>query len=440
MQLICFELLPVLYRLKEVVCNSFLGSFQMLNDLPWDTLWQRVKLARMTPDGGPYGLIEDGALAVKSGMIAWAGPTAELPGPTETLAAEIHDGMGMCVTPGLIDCHTHLVYAGNRAREFEMRLQGATYEELSTAGGGILSTVQATRSASQETLMRESLPRLEAMLAEGVTTVEIKSGYGLETAAEMKMLRVARKLGSDNPVSVITTFLGAHALPPEFQGNSDAYIRKVCDEMIPEVSRLQLADAVDAFCENIGFTLEQTERIFRTAREHGLPVKLHAEQLSDQKGAKLAASFNALSADHLEYVGEDGVRAMAESGTVATLLPGAFYFLRETRKPPLELFRKYSVPIALASDCNPGSSPVTSPLLMLNMACTLFRMAPEEALTGMTRNAAKALGLMDRGTLEPGKRADFALWDIEHPAELSYRIGYNPCRMVVREGNVVHPC
>ncbi len=404
---------------------------------PWDTLWLGVKLARMTLDGGPYGLIEDGALAVKSGEICWLGESDQLPGVAEMLAPEIHKGLGMCVTPGLIDCHTHLVYAGTRAREFEMRLQGATYEELSQAGGGILATVQATRSASRETLNRESLPRLRVLMNEGVTTVEIKSGYGLETAAELKMLRAARKLESEHPVSVKTTFLGAHALPPEFRENSDAYIGVVCDEMIPEVSRLQLADTVDVFCEKIGFTLEQTKRVFLSAREHGLAVKLHAEQLSDQKGAKLAASFNALSADHLEYVREDGVRAMAESGTVATLLPGAFYFLRETRKPPLELFRKYFVPIALATDCNPGTSPVTSPLLILNMACTLFNMTPEEALAGMTRNAAIALGLRDRGTLEPGKRADLVFWNIEHPAELSYRIGYNPCKMVVQDGKVV---
>ena len=403
----------------------------------WDLLWHSVKLACMNKGGSAYGLIEDGAIAVQDGKIAWTGSASELPGPAETLAREVRDGQGMCITPGLIDSHTHLVYAGNRAREFEMRLEGASYEELAKAGGGILSTVQATRNASEKALFEASKPRLMSLLEEGVTTVEIKSGYGLETETECRMLRVARKLESELPVSISTSFLGAHALPAEFQGRSDDYIDLVCGEMIGEVAQQGLADAVDAFCEGIGFNLAQTERVFQAAGKHGLPVKLHAEQLSDLKGARLAAEYGAVSADHLEYIEEDGVTAMAESGTVANLLPGAFYFLRETKLPPLDLFRKHDVPVALATDCNPGSSPAESLLLMMNMGCTLFRMTPEEALAGVTRNAAKALGLDDRGVLEKGKRADLVIWDVEHPAELSYRFGVNPCNTVVQSGKIV---
>ena len=318
-----------------------------------------------------------------------------------------------------------------------MRLEGASYEEIALEGGGILSTVRATRAAGEEELYRESLPRLQSLLAEGVTTIEIKSGYGLEVETECRMLRVARRFGWELPVSVTTSFLGAHALPEEYLGRSDDYIDLVCGEMIEEVVRQGLVDAVDAFCEGIGFSPAQTERVFQAARRQGLRVKLHAEQLSDLNGAKLAAEYEALSADHQEYIAEDGVRAMAESGTVANLLPGAFYFLRETRLPPLELFRVCGVPVALATDCNPGSSPAESLLLMLSMACTLFRMTPEETLAGVTRNAAMALGYEDRGVLETGRRADFVVWDIRHPAELSYRIGFNPCRTVVQEGSIV---
>ncbi len=339
--------------------------------------------------------------------------------------------------PGLIDCHTHLVYAGNRAREFEMRLQGATYEEIARQGGGIRSTVAATREVGEESLVLQSTPRLLALIQEGVTTVEIKSGYGLDLETELRMLRAAASLGKRHPVTVVPTFLGAHALPPEFQGREDDYIEFVCNEVMPQVAEQNLALAVDAFCETIGFTPMQTERVFKAAQKHNLPVKLHAEQLSDQGGAELAARHCALSADHLEYVSEAGVKALAESGSVAVLLPGAFYFLRETRVPPLELFYHYDVPVALATDCNPGSSPVTSLLLMLNMACTLFRMTPEETLAGVTRNAAQALGLQDRiGTLEVGKDADLAIWDITVPAELAYRIGYNPLTHVVSKGRL----
>ena len=403
----------------------------------WDILWHSATLACMNEEGSPYGLIEDGAIAVKDDKIVWVGSVPQLPGPPESLAKEVRVESGCCITPGLIDSHTHLVYAGNRAREFEMRLQGASYEELARKGGGILSTVQATRNANQEELFQASLPRMQSLLEEGVTTVEIKSGYGLDVETECRMLQVARRLGRELPVEVSTSFLGAHALPPEFEGRSDKYIDLVCGEMIQEVNRHGLADAVDCFCENIGFSLSQTERVFKAARNLGLPVKLHAEQLSDLKGAHLAAEYGALSADHLEYLQEDGVLAMSKSGTVANLLPGAFYFLRETKLPPLELFRQYGVSIALATDCNPGSSPAESLLMMMNMGCTLFRMTPEETLTGVTRNAAKALGMMDRGVLEIGKRADLVVWKVEHPAELSYRFGVNPCLTVMQSGRIV---
>ena len=403
----------------------------------WDLLWHSATLACMNEGGVAYGLIENGTIAVKDGEIAWIGRGSELPGLPENLAKEVREAHGHCITPGLIDSHTHLVYAGNRAREFEMRLQGATYEELAKAGGGILSTVEATRNASEEGLFQASLSRMKSLLSEGVTTVEIKSGYGLEVETECRMLKVARRLGREFPVHVSTSFLGAHALPLEFQGRSDDYIDLVCTEMMQEVAQQGLADAVDAFCEGIGFSLSQTERVFQAARNLGIPVKLHAEQLSDLKGARLAAEYGAISADHLEYIEEDGVRAMSESGTVANLLPGAFYFLREKKHPPLDLFRKYGVPVALATDCNPGSSPAESLLMMMNMGCTLFRMTPEETLAGVTRNAAKALGFEDRGVLATGRRADLVVWEVEHPAELSYRFGVNPCRTVVQSGNIV---
>jgi imidazolonepropionase len=402
-----------------------------------DSLWVDVHLATMT-ETGPYGIVENGALAVCDGKIAWVGEINEMPSDLKSKAAQVYDGQGGWLTPGLVDCHTHLVYGGSRAREFELRLQGATYEEIARQGGGIRSTVTATREADEESLLEQSAPRLAALMQEGVTTVEIKSGYGLDLETEIRMLCVARALSERYPVTVMPTFLGAHALPPEYEGRSDQYIDFVCNQVLPEVAGQKLAVAVDAFCESIGFTPEQTERVFRAAKDLGLAVKLHAEQLSDLQGSALAARYGALSADHLEYVSEEGVKAMADSGTVAVLLPGAFYFLRETRVPPVDLLRRYAVPIALSTDCNPGSSPAVSLLLMLNMACTFFRLTPEEALAGVTRNGARALGLHHKiGTLEPGKDADFVNWDISEPAELAYRIGANPMKHVVRQGNVI---
>jgi imidazolonepropionase len=389
----------------------------------FDTLWINARLATMaTPTG--LGLVEGGAIACSAGRIAYAGPMAGLP---HRKARETIDCAGRLITPGLIDCHTHLVYAGDRAHEFELRLKGTTYEEVAKAGGGIVSTMRATRAADEDRLVAEALPRLDALIAEGLTTVEIKSGYGLEMAAEARQLRAARRLAMERPVSVTTTFLGAHALPPEAGGDKDAYIDKVCEEMLPAIAGEGLADAVDAFCEGIGFSPAQTERVFAAAKALGLPVKLHGEQLSNQGAAQLAARYGALSVDHAEYVDEAGVQAMAKAGTIAVLLPGAFYFIRETQKPPVELFRQHGVPMALATDCNPGSSPLTSLLLTMNMAATLFRMNVDEALRGVTCEAARALGqLANIGTLEPGKHCDLAIWDVERPAELVYRMGFNP--------------
>ncbi|MBM3584706.1 MAG: imidazolonepropionase [Alphaproteobacteria bacterium] len=404
----------------------------------WDDLWLDAHLATMVPGGDAYGVIANGALAVREGRIAWVGAHADLPGAPHALARRVHDARGTWITPALIDCHTHLVYAGDRAAEFEMRLEGASYEDVARAGGGILSTVRATRAADEDALVAAATPRLEALLSEGVTVVEIKSGYGLDLDTEARMLAAARRLGRDFPVTVVTTFLGAHALPPEYAGRSGDYIAFVADRALPEVHRQGLADAVDVFCERIGFSAAETERVLAAARALGLPVKVHAEQLSDQGGAALAARYAALSADHLEYLSDEGARAMAAAGTVAVLLPGAFYTLRETRLPPIELLRRHGVPIAIATDCNPGSSPVTSLLLMINMACTLFRLTPAEALAGVTREAARALGLgAERGTLATGKVADFVTWDIARPAELAYRVGANPRRQVVRTGTIV---
>ncbi|MEM7168989.1 MAG: imidazolonepropionase [Pseudomonadota bacterium] len=401
----------------------------------WDTLWINVRLATMAGPA-PYGAIEKGALAIADGKLTFVGPAREIPGPPDTLAKEVHDLEGRWATPGLIDCHTHLVYGGDRAGEFEMRLQGASYEEIARAGGGIRSTVAATRAADEEALTAKTRPLLGSLLSEGVTVVEVKSGYGLDLENELKQLRVARRLRETAPVTVRTSFLGAHALPPEFEGRSDDYIGQVI-AMLPEVRASGLADAVDAFCEKIAFSPEQIDRLFTAAVNQGFAVKLHADQLSDLGGAALAAKHLALSADHLEYTNEAGIAAMAKSNTVAVLLPGAFYFLRETKLPPLDLFRKAGVPIALATDSNPGSSPVASLLLMLSMACTLFRMTPEEALLGVTKNAAQALGLSEsHGTLEVGKAADFATWNINQPAELAYRFGYNPLHYVVQRGRV----
>jgi imidazolonepropionase len=397
-----------------------------------DALFTNVHLATMA-DG--YGEVRDGAIGVTDGRIAWIGARAEAPA-----ASIVHDGRGRWLTPGLIDCHTHIVHAGNRSDEFEARLNGATYEDIARAGGGIMSTVRATRAASDDELLRQSLPRIAALLAEGVTTIEIKSGYGLAFEAEARMLRVARRVGAVLPVRVATTFLGAHALAPEFAGRADDYIDAVCQQMLPQLAALGLVDAVDAFCERIGFSSEQTERVFEAARAHGLPVKLHAEQLSDQRGAELVARFKGLSADHLEHLTPAGVEAMAAAGTVAVLLPGAYYFLRDTTPPPVSALRAAGVPMAVATDCNPGTSPMTSLLLAMNMACTLWRLTPQEALAGATIHAARALGReADVGSLALGKRADFALWDVTRPAELAYAIGFNPCRAVVNGGVLRDP-
>ena len=380
----------------------------------------------MQTERDDYGLITDAALVVRGGKIQWVGQRSDAPQIwSDQVGVEIHDVQGAVITPGLIDCHTHLVYAGSRATEFERRLQGETYESIARSGGGIASTVQATREATAVQLFDQSSKRLGALIDEGVTTIEIKSGYGLSLAHERKSLQVAQALGRQFPVTVCKTFLGAHAVPPEFAGRYDDYIDAVI-AMLPVLHQEGLVDAVDVFCERIGFSPAQTNRVFEAARALGLPVKCHAEQLSDSDGAKLAAQYGALSCDHLEWLSVQGAQAMAAAGTVAVLLPGAFYFLRETKLPPIQLLNELNIPIAIATDCNPGSSPCTSILLMLNMACTLFRLTPQQALAGVTRNAAKALGLTDRGVIAAGLRADFIVWDIDHPAQLSYAIGANP--------------
>jgi imidazolonepropionase len=403
----------------------------------WDRLWINARLATMRPGFWAYGAIAEGAIAVEGERIAFAGVAAEIKSKPEQFAHEVIDAGGRWITPGLVDCHTHLVFAGDRADEFERRLGGASYEEIARAGGGIRSTVRATREADESQLVAAALPRLDRLLAEGVTTIEIKSGYGLTVEDELKMLRAAHRLGELRPVDVRATLLGAHALPPEYEGRQGDYVRLVCDAMIPSAAKEKLADAVDAFCEKIAFTAAETEAVFTAAQRHGLALKLHADQLSDLGGAALAAKYKALSADHLEYSSEAGIAAMAAAGTVAVLLPGAFYFLRETKLPPVEALRRHKVPIALASDVNPGSSPMLSLLLILNMACTLFRLTPEEALAGVTRAGAQALGLgADRGILAPGFRADFVLWNIERPADLAYWIGANPCHQVVKNGRI----
>ena len=389
-----------------------------------DRLLTNARLATMRPGGEPYGMIVRGAVVVRGDRIAWAGPAHAV--PAEAAGLPVEDLDGRLVTPALIDCHTHLVFGGDRAREFEMRLEGASYEEIARAGGGIVSTVKATREADEATLLASAVRRADALIAEGVATIEIKSGYGLDLDTEPRMLRVARRVAEARPVRVRTTFLGAHAVPPEYKGRADAYIDEVCLPALDAAAEAGLADAVDGFCEGIAFSPAQIARVFDRARALGLPVKLHAEQLSNLGGAALAASHGALSADHLEWLDDTGVAAMARAGTVAVLLPGAFYTLRETRLPPVAALREAGVPIAVATDCNPGSSPLTSLLLALNMACTLFRLTPEEALAGATRVAARALGLDDLGVIEPGRRADLAVWDVGHPAELPYRIGFNP--------------
>ncbi len=397
-----------------------------------DRLWHDVQLATMREDLTGVGLIDRATVACKDGRIVYAGATADAPANLD--AKERIDCWGALVTPGLVDCHTHLVYGGDRAHEFKLRLDGASYEEIARAGGGIMSTVQATRASSAEELTFEALKRLDALIADGVTTVEIKSGYGLDLATEARQLEVARGLEDLRPVEVVTTYLGAHALPPEADGDKDRYIEDVCKNLL-EISRRGLADAVDAFCEGIAFSPKQTERVLEAARLCGLPVKLHADQLSDLGGAALAARFGALSADHLEYTSEEGAAAMARAGTVAVLLPGAFYFIRETKVPPVAMFRKHGVAMALATDCNPGSSPLTSLQLAMNMGATLFRMTVEECLLGVTREAARALGRLDRiGTLEAGKQCDLAIWTVGSPAELPYRFGINQLERRVWRG------
>ena len=399
----------------------------------FDRIWHNARLATLRADRPDLGEIERGLIAARAGRIVYAGAQAHFPAHAE--ATERIDCEGRWITPGLVDCHTHLVYGGNRAHEFELRLKGASYEEIARAGGGIVSTVAATRKASEADLVASALPRLDALIGEGVSTLEIKSGYGLDTETELRQLAAARSLGRLRPVAIRTSFLGAHALPVEADGDKDRYIDLVCKEMLPAVARSGLADAVDAFMEGIAFSAEQTARVFEAARALGLPVKLHADQLSNLGGAALAASFSALSADHLEHTDEAGAVAMARAGSVAVLLPGAFYFIRETHKPPIELFRKHGVNMALATDCNPGSSPLTSLLLTMNMGATLFRMTVTECLAGVTREGARALGLLsDTGTLEAGKWCDLAIWDIERPAELVYRIGFNPLHRRVWRG------
>jgi len=394
------------------------------------TLWRNARLATLA-GGEPWGWVERGALWVDGAQLRWVGDEAALPASLH-VDQEVDLG-GALVTPGLVDCHTHLIYGGQRAREFELRLQGASYEQIARAGGGIRSTVAATRAASDEQLWASARARARTLMAEGVTTLEIKSGYGLSAEHEARCLRIARRLGRELPLTVRTTCLSAHALPPEFDDRADDYIAAVC-AWLPQLHAEGLVDAVDAFCEHIAFTPTQTQRVFEAARALGLPVKLHAEQLSDCGGAALAASFGALSCDHLEWLSAQGVRAMAAAGTTAVLLPGAFYFLRETKLPPVAALREAGVPIAIASDHNPGSSPGLSLLLMLNMACTLFRLTPEEALRGATVHGARARGLNDRGTLRAGQRADFVVWDLDHPNELAYWFGHNPCRRVVAGG------
>lgn len=402
----------------------------------WDSLWTGAMIATCASEEKGYGLLKNAAIAIENEKIAWIGECEQLP---KNHAAKItHDISGFCITPGLIDSHTHLIYAGNRAHEFALRLNGASYEEIARAGGGILSTVNATRAASVNELVQQSLPRLQSMLKQGVTTVEIKSGYGLDLANECKILEAARILAEKLPVTICPTFLGAHAIPAEYKNRADDYIDLICHTILPVIAEKKLATAVDGFCEKIGFSVAQMEKVFQAAAQYNLPVKLHAEQLSDSAGTQLAARYHALSADHLEYVSKEGVQAMAKAKMAAVLLPGAYYFLRETKMPPLQLLREYQIPIALATDCNPGTSPTTSLLLMMNMACTLWRMTTEEVLRAVTINAAQALNLHQHyGSLEIGKKADFVVWDVQHPDELSYRFGDNLCRQVIKHGQEV---
>jgi imidazolonepropionase len=402
-----------------------------------DRIWHRCRLATLSSSRQGLGQIDDGLIAASDGRIVYAGTASDAPSVLE--AKERIDCAGRWITPGLIDCHTHLVYGGNRAHEFEQRLAGASYEEIARAGGGIVSTVKATRQASTDELVAASLPRLDALIAEGVTTIEIKSGYGLELDTERRQLQAARRLAGERPISVRTTFLGAHTVPSEMAGNKAGYIDAVCNEMLPAIAAEGLADMVDAFCEGIAFSVEQTAQVFAKAQALGLPLRLHADQLSNLHGAALAARFGALSADHLEYADEDGMAAMAKAGTVAVVLPGAFYFIREHQKPPIEAMRRHGVRIALATDSNPGTSPLTSLLLTMNMGATLFRLTVDECIAAVTREAARALGLFEQvGSLDAGKSCDLGIWDIERPAELVYRMGFNPLHDRVWRG-ASHP-
>ncbi|UUO23292.1 imidazolonepropionase [Colwellia sp. M166] len=403
----------------------------------WQTLWTNVNLATMSDGANSYGVIENGALAIANGKIVWLGAMDQLPAfDNETV--NVIDGKGAWLTPGLVDCHTHLVFGGNRANEFEMRLEGKSYQEIANAGGGIVSTVTATRAASESELFASAFKRLAALHQQGVTTVEIKSGYGLDSKNEIKMLQVAGQLAQSLPVTVRKTFLGAHALPVEYKDRADDYIKLVCEDMLPKVASLQLADAVDVFCEGIGFSLAQTQQVFAAAKKYHLPVKVHAEQLSNLGGTALAAKYQALSSDHIEFLDEAGVIAMKAANMTAVLLPGAFYFLRETQLPPIELLRKHEVSMAVATDANPGTSPINSLQLMLNMACTLFRLTPVEALAGVTCHGAKALGLANsKGQLAVGYDADVACWDIKQPAELCYQFGVNPLSQLMQAGKIV---
>ena len=407
------------------ILNMKQASIRMWKDSTMSQqILTNVRITTMNPNANSYGLIEGGVIVLDGADIDWVGPHTDLPMQHQNL--EQLDMGGRLVTPALIDCHTHLVSGGNRAHEFEMRLNGASYEEVARAGGGIISTVRATRMASEGELLLDALPRVDALIAEGVTLIEVKSGYGLDHDTELRMLRAARRIAVERPIDVRTTFLGAHAVPPEFKDRADEYIDKVCIPTLRAAHAEGLVDAVDGFCEGIAFRPEQIARVFDVAKALGLPMKLHAEQLSNIGGTKLAAEYGAMSADHIEYLDEDGIQAMAKADMVAVVLPGAFYTLRETQTPPVDLLRKHHVPMAVSTDANPGSSPMTSVLLAMNMACTFFRMTPEEALAGVTRNAARALGMTDRGMVAAGQRADLNVWNVAHPAELSYRIGFNP--------------
>jgi len=423
-----FANLPLFYRLETLMTTSTAS---------WTTLYRNINIATMDDGSNSYGVIERAALVIAAGKIAWLGKEKELP-EFDHQAVEVVDGNNGWLTPGLIDCHTHIVYGGNRANEFELRLQGASYEEIANNGGGIVSTVNATRQASEQELFDSALKRLTAMHQQGVTTIEIKSGYGLNIETELKMLQVATRLGEVLPLTVKRTFLGAHALPVEFKNNADGYIDLVVNEMLPQVSKLNLADSVDVFCEGIGFNLAQTERVFKAAQDHNLSIKVHAEQLSDLGGTELAAQYQALSSEHLEFLPESGIKAMAKANMTAVLLPGAFYFLRETKLPPIEQLRANNVAMAIATDANPGSSPIHSIQLMLNMACTLFRLTPVEAIAGVTCNAAKALGIDQHcGKIKVGFDADLALWDINQVAELCYQFGVNTLVRLIKQGKRV---